>query len=231
MIDQEKMQKLFEAALRSPSESDALKPERAVVSPAPAPLVPQQALAPVAAPDVDATMPGPAGPVINAGLDEESAAELGALLDERHRRMQRKRRRRTLVTVVFLLVLVGGGYGWFIQSPQRVQAFHEAMDDIRSVGDITSIVAKYNKSLDKIKVHSMQIDHATASLGIDPAKDDGKDPYLDKEMKDMMIGEGKTVGERNRLLKEKSGAAGKNGGKPAIHAYVPAAGAPPPSNP
>ena len=223
MTDQEKMQKLFEAALRAPAAPDALKQKQAVV--------PQQAPAPVAAPEVVAAMPSPAVPVVNAGLDEESAAELGALLDERHQRMERQRRRNKLVTVVVFLALTGGGYGWFIQSPQRVQAFHEAMDDIRSVGDFASIVAKYNKSLEKIKVHSTQIDSATASMGIDPTKDDGKDPYFEKETKGMMIGEGKTVGERNRLLKEKFGAEEKNGGKLGIPAPVPAADAPPPPNP
>jgi hypothetical protein len=223
MTDQEKMEKLFEAALRAPTEPDALKPKRAVV--------PQEAPAPVAAPEVVAAIADPAVPVVNAGLDEETAAELGALLDERQQRMERQRRRNKLVTVVVFLALTGGGYGWFIQSPQRVQAFHEAMNDIRSVGDFASIVAKYNKSLEKIKVHSAQIDSATASRGIDPTKDNSEDAYFEKETKEMMIGEGKTVGERNRVLREKFGAAGKNGGKLGISAPVPAAGAPPPPNP
>lgn len=217
------MEKLFEAALRAPTEPDALKPKRAVV--------PQEASAPVAAHEVVAAIPDPAVPVVNAGLDEESVAELGALLDERQQRMERQRRRNKLVTVVVFLALTGGGYGWFIQSPQRVQAFHEAMNDIRSVGDFASIVAKYNKSLEKIKVHSAQTDNATASMGIDPTKDNSEDAYLEKETKEMMIGEGKTVGERNRVLREKFGAAGKNGGKLGIPAPVPAAGAPPPPNP
>ena len=223
------MQKLFEAALRSSSESDVLKPERAlapsqVATPAATPVATPQA----AAPAVAAATPNPAGPASNTGLDEASAAELAALLDERNQRMQRKRRRNLLVSVVFLLAMAGGGYGWFIQSPQRVQAFHEALNDIRSVGDFASIVAKYNKALAKIKDHSSQIDRATASMGIDPAKDDSKDPYFETEMKDMMHGEGKTVGERNRRLKEKFGAVEKNGLKPGIPATAPAAGTPPP---
>lgn len=107
-------------------------------------------------------------PVITAGLDDATSAELGALLNERHQRMKNRRRGSFWATVVFLLDLAGGGYGWFIQSPQRVQAFHDALDDIRSVGDFPSIVTKYKKSLEKIKVRTTQIDRASSLLGISP---------------------------------------------------------------
>lgn len=150
-------------------------------------------------------------PMPNAGLDAVSSAELAILLDEQHQRKVRRRRRDALVTALVLFGLTGGSYGWFIQSPQRVQAFNDAIKDIRSAGDIAGIVGKYKKALEKVKVRAEQIDSATASMGVDPTKDDGKDPYFEEEMKQMMGGEGKTIGERNRLLKEKFGNVEKTG--------------------
>lgn len=87
-------------------------------------------------------------------------------------------------------------------------------------------MGKYKKALEKVKVRSEQIDSATASMGIDPTKDDGKDPYFEDEMKQMMGGEGKTTGERNRLLKEKFGSMEKTG-KLGIPAPASAASIPP----
>lgn len=292
MTDKEKMQKLFDAALRDPRQPDQIKPTPAYYTPAgpaasfqpqpaAAPFQPQaaqfqpqasqfqpqaaqfqpqmaavpfQAAVPAAYPvgvqpgagypqpsaypqpqayqavpsqmpaaapaafmDPAAGFTAPAAPqdlvvpMPNAGLDAATSAELAALLDEQHRRKVRRRRRDSLITVVLLFGLTGGGYGWFVQDPQRVQAFHDAIKDIRSAGDVAGLVAKYKKALEKVKVRSEQIDSATASMGIDPTKDDGKDPYFEEEMKGMMGGEGKTTGERNRLLKEKFGSAEKTG--------------------
>lgn len=223
MTDKEKMQKLFDAALRSPTVPEAIKPVRAVFEPVntPAPFqpAPEPAQFVAAAPAAFvAAAPAPAlavsdlvVPMPNAGLDATSSAELAALLDEQHKRKMRKRRRDSLITVAVLFGLTGGGYGWFVQSPQRVQAFNDAIKDIRSAGDIAGIVGKYKKALEKVKVRSEQIDSATTAMGIDPTKDDGKDPYFEEEMKGMMGGEGKTTGERNRLLKEKFGSMEKTG--------------------
>lgn len=161
MTDKEKLQKLFDAALRDPTEPEAMKSTRAFAAqpastPAvfqPAGAVPFQAAAPfqaapqfqpapqfqavpaqtvvyvtaapqAAAPFV-AAAPAPAAeglvtPMPNAGLDAVSSAELAILLDEQHRRKVRRRRRDALVTALFLFGLTGGGYGWFVQSPQRV---------------------------------------------------------------------------------------------------------------
>ncbi len=250
MTDKEKLQKLFDAALRDPTEPEALKSTRsfsgqAAASPAvfqaappfqaapayqaaapfqAAPSYPtaagqpvvvyQVVAAPTAAPFVAAPPSVPEGmvtPMPNAGLDAVSSAELAILLDEQQQRKMRRRRRDALVTALVLFGLTGGGYGWFVQSPQRVQAFSDAVKEIRSAGDIAGIVGKYKKALEKVKVRSEQIDSATASMGIDPTKDDGKDPYFEEEMRQMMGGEGKTTGERNRLLKEKFGSMEKTG--------------------
>lgn len=250
MTDKEKMQKLFDAALRDPTEPEALKSTRAfsgqpAASPAAfqaappfqaapayqaaapfqaAPAYPtaagqpvvvyQVVAAPTSAPFVAAAPSVPDGmvtPMPNAGLDAVSSAELAILLEEQQQRKARRRRRDALVTALFLFGLTGGGYGWFVQSPQRVQAFSDAVKEIRSAGDIAGIVGKYKKALEKVKVRSEQIDSATVSMGFDPTKDNGKDPYFEEEMKQMMGGDGKTVGERNRLLKEKFGSMEKTG--------------------
>lgn len=241
MTDKEKLQKLFDAALRAPAEPIVTKPAlpaatRATVPAAAKPVpvaapLPTPAVAPVQSAAVPnaAAKPAPAAPPVNAGLDEETSAELAALLDARHQRTRRKNRIGSLVTTVVFLGLAGGGYGWFVQSPQRVQAFQDAMQDIKSVGDVTSIASKYNQSLAKIKVSSDRINSATASLGVDPTKDDGKGPDLDAEMKGMMGGEGKTAGDRNRLLKEKFGAMGKSSANPGVP--TPAGNAPTLPNP
>ena len=210
------MQKLFAAALRAPAVPEATKPTRAVPGPAtvasgghptPAPLPVQIAIEPT----VSAAMPDPATPPVNAGLDAATSAELAALLDAQNLRKQRKRRRDTMIAALVLLGFTGAGFGWFIHSPQRVKACREAINDIRSVGDIGAFVAKYNKALEKVKVRSTQIDDSTSTMGIDPSKDGSKDPYFEKEMREMAAGEGKTLGERNRLLKERYGSKEKNG--------------------
>jgi hypothetical protein len=64
-------------------------------------------------------------------------------------RQKRKRRRKLIGTFVVLLGLNGGGLGGFVQSPSRLLAFREAMADIRSVGDVAAMVAKYQVALDE----------------------------------------------------------------------------------
>jgi hypothetical protein len=96
-----------------------------------------------------------------------------------------------------------GGALWFVQDGTRVQAFTEAMRDIRSVGDVRSLVAKYQESLDRIAARGRQIDQATSAMGVKPADGTEEDPYLEAEMKQMMGSEGgKTVGQRNRALQQ-----------------------------
>ena len=134
-------------------------------------------------------------------LDKEAAEELGALLDER---IARKRRRRKLELVVTLVLFFGstvGGTAWFIQSPARMQALREAIRDVRSYGDINSMVAKYQEYINKIGVRNQQIDQASSNLGVDLAKVDRSDETMDAEFKQMMGGqEGKTLGDRNKAM-------------------------------
>jgi hypothetical protein len=232
MTDKQKLQSLFDAALKDPSLPSATAPTRAFPTPVfeavavPAAVMPaapvqvaQQPMAvmpevPVAAPAVETA----SAPTMAALLDDAASAELAALLDEQHRRLKRKRRVEALVTAIVLFGSTGGGAAWFVQSPERVTAFKEAMRDIRSVGDVKSLVAKYQDALDRIGARGKQVEQATIAMGIKPtAADDEEDPYMDAEMKQMMGGEGKgkTIGERNSAMKKSFGdMAKKNGGIP-----------------
>lgn len=232
MTDKEKLQKLFQAALLDVSEEKVTLARaypqstldkmaaQASASAAPlvgTPVVPEPvAMAPVevAAPDTVAT--DFVKPMENAGLDAVAAEELRILLEEQNLRMKRKRRRETVGTLAVFFALTGGGFGWFVHSPERVQAVRDAVKEVRSVGDIASMVAKYQKALDKIATRAQHIDAATESLGVSSNQEGMKDVYLDAEMKEMMGGDGKTVGERNKILQQKFGSVKDGGLKAAV---------------
>jgi hypothetical protein len=222
MADKQKLQQLFDAALKSPSDFSGSEPKRAFpmqafdvvqVPVVETPLQPA-AISPLpcmAALPADASVPT-TPPTMAAVLDDAASTELAALLDEQLKRKSRKRKMEALVTACVLLGLTGGGAAWFVHSPDRVQAFKEAMRDIRSVGDVKSMVAKYQAALDRVAVRSTQIEQATIAMGGKKSTGDEKDPYLEAEMKQMMGGEGKTVGERNKLVKKNFGNAGQKAG-------------------
>jgi hypothetical protein len=220
MTDKEKLQRLFDAALKDTSEVNKT-PTRAFPSPvfqAPRVLVPvvepMVASVPAAVEKVvedDLVVPLP-----NAGLDDATATELGGLLDEQRARLKRRHLRQTVGALAVCLALTGGGYGWFIQSPARVQAIQDAVREIRSVGDIQSLVAKYQASLDRIAARSQPIDHATTAMGVEPGSGGEADPYFDTEMQARMGGEGKTVGQRNQGLQRSFETVKKQNGQTPI---------------
>jgi hypothetical protein len=226
MTDKQKLQSLFDAALKAPAEFSS-SPQRAVPVPAiEAMPEPAAVISPVFAPPSSspAAPAAPAAPVAVAiapmpaapTLDPAAAEELGKLLDEQLLRKKRRRRIEALVTACLFFGSTAGGTVWFVQDEARVQAFKEAMRDIRSVGDVKSLVAKYQDALDRIAARGQQIEQATAAMGIKPSASDEKDPFFEEEMKQMMGNEGgKTVGERNRLLKQNFAHMEKeNGGPP-----------------
>lgn len=215
MTDQEKLQKLFDAALRD-SSPVAKAPTQAVPKPsATQPATPEiqekNVATCVTAEAVTAPQPVAPEPV----LDKAAADELGALLDEQIRRRKRKHRIESLVTAVVLIGLTGGSAGWFVQSPDRVQAFLSAIAEIRSVGDVKSMVAKYEAALKRISVRGEQIDQATSAMGVKSNGKDEKDPYFNAEMKQMMGGEGKTVGDRAGRMQQAFGKMQEEHGKPS----------------
>lgn len=217
MTDKQKLQHLFDAALKAPTDFSSGPLKRATPTAA-APAEPASAACPLPAPQPSAALPGEAdlaeqtAPSATPPLDKAAADALGALLDDQVRRQARKRRRSALVTATVLLGLTGGGFGWFVQSPERVHAFTSAISEIRSVGDVKSMVARYQAALDRIAVRGKQIDQATSALGVTPGTGNEADPHMEAEMKEMMGGEGTTVGQRNRALQKTFGDKAKEHG-------------------
>jgi hypothetical protein len=198
MTDQEKLQKLFDAALRDCSPIEKA-PTRAVPQPAAslqAVPMPEEKPAPVAAAPMTEVLEPALQTITPVELDKQDAEELGALLDEQVARRNRKHRIESMVAAVVLIGLTGGSAGWFVQSPERVQAFLSVIAEIRSVGDVKGMVAKYEAALKRISARGQQIDQASSAMGVKPGAEDEKDAYFDAEMKQMMGGEGRTVGAR-----------------------------------
>lgn len=211
MTDNETLQKLFEAALREPSPATSGPPKHAVPVTVSNEMEPPNptATGPAPEPEPEPVEATPEAPT----LDRATADELGTLLDEKVRKTARKRRRNALITAFVLFGSTGGGAAWFLQSPERIEALSSAIQEIRSVGDVKTIVGRFQKALDKIAVRSQQIDQATAALGVTPTAEDEKDPYMEAEMKEMTGGEGKTVGERNRALQTSFGDRAQEAGR------------------
>ncbi|MCU0777918.1 MAG: hypothetical protein MUF86_09680 [Akkermansiaceae bacterium] len=210
MTNQEKLQQLFDAALKSQPEDFGTHPvkKRAVpTSQSPAPQAPVPVPGkPLPTPAVMAETPDGGSPDTNRTLSREESDKLGILLDEQLRRRRRRHRMEALVTALVLFAMTGGGLAWFVGDANRVQAFQEAMRDIRSVGDIKAMVASYQESLARISARTGQIDQASLAMGINPADCQDEDPYMESEMREMMGAEGgKTVGARNKQLMEKFG--------------------------
>ncbi len=216
MTDKEKLQQLFQAALQD--SSHGTKPLARAFPSAPVATMPAAQPAPIAEPVQAPVMEMPVTPKIeplvqsmpNAGLDDASSAELGALLDAQFKRKASKRRRELVMTLVVCFGLTGGGFAWFIHSPARVQALNEAMRDIRSLGDVKGLVAKYQKSLDRIAVRSHQIDQASVTMGVDLSTVSNEDAYLTKETEEVMNVKGVDLGARNKRLQDTLGNLAKH---------------------
>lgn len=211
MTDKEKLQQLFQAALQETSHGT--KPLARAFPTVPAVTLPVAPSTPIPEMVEPVIMQAPVAtkveplvePMPNAGLDAATSAELGALLDAQIRRKARRRRRELVMTLVVCFGLTGGGFAWFVQSPSRVQAWNEAMGDIRSLGDVKGLVAKYQKALDRIATRSQQIDQASVAMGVDPTKVSNEDPYFSKETAEVMKVEGVDTGARNKKLQDSLG--------------------------
>lgn len=226
MNGREDLDKLFEAALhgtQAPSRygtPDSMKKSAPAAFNRPAPF--QAAPAPTtpfqAAPFVAAAA-APASPEVVLdkhgvkSLDSTINAELAEIMDQKIVREKSRRRRGRLMLVVFFLGATGGSAGWVAMNPHRLEAFKQTIAEIKSVGDIKGMVAKYQVALDKVAVRGKQIDAATVSIGVDPASvDEHADPGFDKEMKAMMGEEGgKTTAARDKILRDKFGDVQKTG--------------------
>lgn len=140
-----------------------------------------------------------------ASLDHSINAELAAIMDAKVAKDKRRRRRGFLITVIFFVVVTGGAAGWVVSNPERYAAMKAVLAEIKSVGDIQGMVAKYQQALDKVAVRGEQINAATSAMGVDPTTvDENEDPGFDNEMQSMMGEEGgKTTAARDKLLRDK----------------------------
>lgn len=204
MTHTEKLQQIFEAALKDNSEfnkpltrafpaSLAAKPVAAEHTPPPEPVVE----APAAS----------AAPATSAGQSESESAELGQRLEDQQQPKTRKLRSDALMTLGILTILTGNAFSWFVNSPQRVVAFHQAIQDVRSVGDVGSTVARYQVALDKIAVRSQQIDRATAAMSLSSNQDGATDSITDTAMLALMGGKDKTTGHGPAVGPDQSNTA------------------------
>lgn len=232
MTGREDLDKLFEAALNQTEAPSRYGTPDSMKKAAPAayskPTAPFQAAPAVAttpannvfaaAPFV-AAAPAPPKPEVTldnhgmASLDNTINAELAEIMDAKIAREKSRRRRGRLMLVLILLGATGGAAGWVVTNPERIEAFKATIAEIKSVGDIKGMVAKYQVALDKIAVRSKQIDAATVSIGVDPASvDEHADPGFDKEMQAVMGEEGgKTNAARDKILREKFGDVQETG--------------------
>lgn len=195
MTHAEKLQKIFEAALKDTSEFN--QPLTRVF---PSSLGAKPVTVRQPAPEPEPVMEVPASPVADAGQFDAASAEPGAVLEIQHQRQTRKRRREALMTLGVFTILTGIGFCWFVQSPRRVVALNEAVWNIRSGGDVGSIVTKYQATLDKIAVRALQIEQATAVVGMSPAQDGTKDSNMNAGMLAMMGGKDNPTGQMNQLV-------------------------------
>jgi len=140
-----------------------------------------------------------------ASLDLSINAELAAIMDAKIAKDKRRRRRSFLITILFFVGVTGGAAGWVVLNPERLEAMKAVIAEIKSVGDIQGMVAKYQQALDKVAVRGKQIDAATIAMGVDPTSvDEHADPGFDKEMRAMMGEEGgKTTAQRDKILRQK----------------------------
>jgi hypothetical protein len=207
MSDDDKLKKLFQACLRDTARDSVVKMEPAA---AVTPLATQPTPEPPAAAEPPDALQDPAPVAANLGLDAVASEELRVLLEEQNNRKARKHKRERMMCLIVLCVLTGGGYAWFVQAPERVQALKEALSDMRSAGDVTTMVAKYRSALDRISVRSKHVNQATESIGGSSNQDGEKDPYLNAEMGALMGGDGKSVSQRDQLLQEKFGNKSAN---------------------
>ncbi len=217
MTDKEKLQQLFNAALQDGSNLNkpptrAFPESKVARATAPQVAAPLVAATPVAVSVAVVPEPAPASaaveqvkPMPNTGLDKETSTELGKLLDAQLGRVSRRRRRELVVTVLVVVGLAGGSFGWFVSSPSRVSAFHLALSEIRSVGDIKGMRAKYQVALDKVATRSGEIDDASNAMGVDPTTVQDDDPYLEAETEAFTGEKGAGTGSRNKILENQFG--------------------------
>ena len=139
--------------------------------------------------------------------------DLSSLLDLQDQRQadESKRASRTMIGAFGFLLAFGLVWYAAAETNRRkvdglIQNVIESRRDLDQMSNPSEVTAAYDEVLAKLGNRSTDIDTATRSMGVDPStvKEDGMDP----EMKTMMGGEGRTVGERKREVESLARAAG-----------------------
>ena len=184
---------------------------------------------------VDAALPDDAVTVDSDGdPDELAETDLSSLLDLQDQRHESESKSANRVILRVFGGVVASILLWYAVSPTNrrkvdglIQNVKESRQDLDEVSSPQKMVSAYDEALAKLGSRSTDIDAATRSLGVDPTtvKEDG----MDAEMKGMMGGQGRTVGERKRAVEALAGLAGVHAGKPAApkEAEVPMEATPP----
>lgn len=138
--------------------------------------------------------------------------DLGRILDERYARQKNRNRRINFILLALLgLVCVGGGV-YYQTNPALQTQVHELIKELKDGRKDFALAASplemkktFDKSLAKISTRKGDIENAAISVGVDPSKvaEDG----MDSEMRDMMGGEGRTISDRNKQLRDKIGTS------------------------
>ncbi len=210
MTNREDLDKLFEAALRQTEPPGYSTGAHAKV-PAKLESIPYTPAPPFAAAPVTIEKPSVASPDLPvldaqgaASLDQAMNAELEAIVDAKMAKAKAQRRRGAVATMLFFTLTLGGASAWMVTSPERMAALSEALSEIKSLGDVGGLVAKYQAALDKVAVRSQQIDAATEMMGVDPASVVSDQQGFDQEMRELAGEEGgPTTAQRDAKLREK----------------------------
>lgn len=145
--------------------------------------------------------------------DDTLETDLSSLLDLQLHREVSESKRTNRVFLGGIAILMASGLVWYVASETNrrkvdglIQNVKESRKDVDQVSNPASMLGTYDEVLAKLGTRSTDIDTATRSMGVEPStvKEDG----MDKEMKDMMGGQGRTVGERDRSLKNLAHAVG-----------------------
>ena len=154
----------------------------------------------------------------SAETEEVDLSTLLDLQDERHLTESRQSTRLILRFCGFLLIVAGVWYAVSASNRRKVdgliQDVKDSRRDLQQISSPEGMTGAYDQVLEKLGTRATDIDTATQSLGVDPASvpEDG----MDAEMKTMMGGEGRTAGERQRVVEGVAHAVGMK--VPTAHA-------------
>lgn len=154
-----------------------------------------------------------------SALDEKHEVDLSTLLDLQDRREESQAKHSNQLILkscagLLILLLV-----WYAASASNrkivdglIQNLRESTHGRDTYEGPETFAKRYDQIMDQLGSHSVDIDHATQSLGVDPTtvEEDG----MDTEMKSMMGGEGRTSGERKRMVDAVANLAGVELPKP-----------------